>query len=464
MLHGFRKTVNKVRKLSVPLALLFVLTGCGKSGSTTENEPATETQMIAETQAATEEQTVNETQTATETKTVTETATQEEVYVHGDDGYYCILDNFEMELEAQKDGTCWTYAASCSMETEYFKRTGKYIDIDPYRLVDLIYNDEDEGFIFRDKSKKYTFGGAQEFVTVILSNGFDGLTLIDSTQVSGKDMEAVKEYIRNRGGLAACVPDGRSYRRNFHGYLTINQPTANDSFYDHDVTIIGWDDHFPKEYFEEKAMQDGAWIAYNSMFAGCLYYISYDTELKQIYGHTVTDKYAEVLSHDVGITPVTIPDDVGLLIQSPSVFGSGVRVANVYHTKDHPASTKLGAVGTISLAMDQDVKIEIYDAELKKVLYTQDAHFDSFGYHTVELAEPLEVTDFAVAVTYGYDVPVEGTGWGDNDLTFKVHSEPGQSFIYLDGAWHDLNDPKTAGLAGVDHELNNAVIKALMLK
>ena len=439
-----------------------MLAGCVKSEP---GEPVADVTTEAVSEAGSEavsEPAATEAESEAKTENKTEAQTEEpttEVYVHGDDGYYCTLDEFDMPLEAQRGGTCWVYAAACSMKMNWFKKTGEYSDISPYRLLELIYCDDDQkGITVKEGDDYVDMGGHQVFVTFKCSNGFDGYVLDDTTCLDGHDHEALKSYIRENGGFAACVPDARSYRRNFHGYFTINQVTDNFSFYDHDVTVVGWDDHFPKEYFQEPASQDGAWLAYNSMFANDLYYISYDTLLLDNYGHSITDKYQEVLYHDEGMNLLEAAGEGFLEPPEKSVFGNGVKVANVFAGKG-----KLGAIGTYSLAPEQDIKIEIYDKKLEKVLYTQDAHLEGFGYHTVELTESLDVDGFAVAVTYGFDAPVEGEEV-DDWIKFIPNAEKGVSYLWLDGEWKDTTDPATAKAAGLDVTINNVCIKALMLK
>ena len=422
-------------------------------GSEAASEPViTEAESGSKTYDQTEEKTEDLTEVQTEEPTT-------EVYVHGDDGYYCTLDDYSMSLEAQTGGTCWVYAAACTMKMNWFKKTGEYVELSPYRLLDLIYADDDKkGITVKEGDDYVDLGGNQVFVTFKCSNGFDGYVLDDTTFLDGHDHEALKAYIRENGGVAACVPDARSYRRNFHGYFTINQVTDNYSFYDHDVTIVGWDDHFPKDYFLEPASQDGAWLAYNSMFANELYYISYDTLLLEVYGHSITDKYKEVLSHDEGMNYLEPSEAEYVALPTKSAFGNGVKVANVFSGKG-----KLGAVGTYSLTPEQDIKIEICDKNMEKVLYTQGAHFKNAGYHTVELTEPMDVDGFAVAVTYGFDAPAEGEGVEDW-IRFIPNAEKGVSYLWLDGEWKDTTDPATARAAGLGVTINNVCIKALMLK
>ena len=93
---------------------------------------------------------------ATET-TATTTEAAPENYVHGEDGYYCIVDELpDFQLRQQEGGTCWLFSAAAGMESSYAKKSGKYISIDPMELLDIVYDDEKAEGFFLDKgmSKK----------------------------------------------------------------------------------------------------------------------------------------------------------------------------------------------------------------------------------------------------------------------------------------------------------------------
>ena len=133
------------------LAALLALTGCASaesSGPAQESAPADTTAAAATTSSTTTTAAV----TAADTAVPAETAAEpEEDYVHGADGYFCLLDDMpDYARTTQKGGTCWLYAGTMSMETCYFKTTGSYISINPMRLLKIIYlNEKEEGFMVK---------------------------------------------------------------------------------------------------------------------------------------------------------------------------------------------------------------------------------------------------------------------------------------------------------------------------
>ena len=370
-------------------------------------------------------------------------------YERGTDGYYNLMDELKLfEMKTQQAGTCWLYAGRASMQTSYEKQTGKELKMEIYDMLDAVYGaGKQEGFFVNSGVDKGELGGWQWMITDTLSRGYkDGITLEGSVMIDPADREAIKNAIKTRGGIAAEVCDKNVGRKYFGKYLTVNY--AEPDSYDHDLTLIGWDDHFPKDYFADPAKQDGAWIAYNSNIGSHFYYISYDSPFGYTIAHTVSDKYSQVLSYDAG-------NEMDRYVKT----GDSTKVANVFHN-----AGKLAAVGTFNDFDKQSIKIEIMSADLKNVLYTQDAVLDYHGYHTVELTKPVEVSDFAVVVTYEKGAPVEGESIENGDGMYKTVSEKGQSFVFAGGTWKDLSDADAKTVLETDFAPGNACIKALFVK
>ena len=371
-------------------------------------------------------------------------------YVHGDDGYYCITDEMpDRKWKTQSRGTCWLHACCASMETEYFKENGSYIHLKPMDLVNVIYGDDkEEGFFPKKGFDKYDMGGWQWMVTETLSRGFDDLTIDSSIILDETDRDAIKKNLHERGAVAIGTLDLDDSKKGIFGsYFTMNDTEHED--FDHDITIVGYDDHFPKEYFKEPAAEDGAWLTYNSSFSGDrLYYVSYCTPIQYAISHSVTDKYSKVLSYDAG-------NEQDKYIKT----GDSTKTANVFHK-----AGKLAAVGTYNDLDSQDIKIEIYDADFNKVLYSQDAVLGYHGYHTIELDTPIEVTDYAVAITYSKAAPVEGSTIDYGEIDYKTASESGQSYVYTENGWKDMTDDDIRKVIKTDFEPNNCCIKALYTK
>ena len=358
-------------------------------------------------------------------------------YVHGTDGYYDLTDELKnFKRPVQQTGTCWLYAGRASMQTSYEKQTGKELKMEISDMLDAVYGEgKQEGIFVKNGISKADLGGYQQFVTDRLSRECkDGITLDSSMIIDPTDREAIKNAVRTRGGVTVGIDSRNCEVGMFGTYPTLIYKQAK--IYDHAVTVIGWDDHFPKEYFKTPAEQDGAWIVYNSNLGEMCQYISYCAPLEYAISHTVSDKYSQVQSYDAGN-----------VMSGYVTTGDSTKAANVFHQKG-----KLAAVGTFNTFDKQNIKIEIMSADFKNLLYTQDAVLDYHGYQTIELAKPVDVENYAVVITYSKGAPVEGEGFETAAAGYKTSIEKCQSFVFADGKWKDMTDSdiKTAIKTGKD--------------
>ena len=444
----------KGRKIiAMTMAVLF-LTGCLMTGCGDDTEiktPATDATVEAASGVASA---VSPAAVTASPKAVSPIKTlSPDRYVHGSEGYFNLNDEgTTVRLRSQIGGTCWLYASAVCMETGTQIAHGKEIELDPMSLIDKIYGeDKKEGFFVRGVGAR-EYGGCAFFVIMTLSNGFDGYVLDSGINLPDNETETVQEYMKKFGAVYFAVPDGvASKKGNHEGYTTINFVTDDMDDYDHSIAAVGWDDHFPKTYFNDEASQDGAWITANSQANADYYYVSYDTRPENKYDKPVcmslTDEYSYVATHDCGFDPD----------QSIKKKGA-VTTANVFHKKG-----TLAAVGTYSLEKDQDIKIEIYDADFKKCIFTQEGKLTETGYQVIELTQPIEVDDYAIAVTYSKGVaPVEGKGWKDlPGVEFKTVSKKGESFVKIGKRWYDTHDKATLKKLKRKKKINNVCIKGL---
>ena len=396
------------------LCLAASMTACAGSSSQTDSSSVSSSQA--------------ESSSAADSSTSADSSSQAAPkydYVHGTDGYYNLTDELKnFKRPVQQTGTCWLYAARASMQTSYEKQTGKELKMEISDMLDAVYGEGKlEGIFVKNGISKSDLGGYQQFVTDRLSRECkEGITLSGSMMIAPTDREAIKNAVRTRGGVTVGIDSQNCEVGMFGIYPTLIYKQAK--IYDHAVTVIGWDDHFPREYFKTPAEQDGAWIVYNSNLGEMCQYISYCAPLEYAISHTVSDKYSQVQSYDAGN-----------VMSGYIKTGDSTKAANVFHKKG-----KLAAVGTFNNFDKQDIKIEIMSADFKNTLYTQDASLGYQGYQTVELTKPVDVENYAVVITYSKGAPVEGETIGFAVASYKTSIEKGQSFVFADGKWKDMTD------------------------
>ena len=142
----------------------------------------------------------------------------------------------------------------------------------------------------------------------------------------------------------------------------------------------------------------------------------------------------------------------------------GISLANVFEEEG-----VLGAVGTYTYDSFEEVTVEVYEGILTdgELLTSVTAEFEYPGYHVIELDEAITVDIFTVVVTYTGSAPVEGESqevYLDNSyVRFEASSEPGESYILIDGEWTDLTDEDIQNLLSISFIPNNACIKALFI-
>lgn len=394
-----------------------------------------------------------------------------EIYTHGDDGYYMLAENgaaTEFYTEHKEHGgTYWACAAATSMESSALVREKERITVDPSDVVEAVYDEDKSEGICPENINIWDYGGKGWPVVETLSNGFGKYYLSAAIDCKGLSRDTVKELIKTHGAMTMGINSIHNGRWLYDGYLTQYDHDNED---DHMVAIVGWDDHFPKEYFRETPSGDGAWITQDSSIDGDYVYVSYDTEIENAYIFELSDGHQDILSYEGGCR------------ESVSTEG-GTALANIFHKRG-----SLTAVGTYILDGCEDIDISIYDEKTGELLHEQKASFDeparlsgdslpaakeeggnlvsrAFGgpasYYTIPLDKQVEADGFRIEVVYDGAAPVEGEESFDGHLRYKASSEKDQSYIRISDRWYDLADPQTKEKLGIGFAPNNACIKAI---
>lgn len=380
----------------------------------------------------------------------TNDTTETHVYIPSKEGdsYYSILeDGVELEVRAQRGGTCWTNAASTSMDANYIRDYGIAPELNPNDMALSIYDpDKEEGWFV--SGNYIDIGGWNWMVVESISNGYDGYALKYARNLGEEcDIDRMKECIKNYGPIVVATNDSASRKGNIDGYTTFNAPYDDD--FDHAVVVIGWDDNFPADYFHVKAKENGAWLCQNSKGVAWgnngTYWISYESPFEERTAFALTNEYSKVVAYDYGN-------------ENRIETGDETTIANVFHSEG-----TLAAVGTFTGGDNQEYTIEVYDENFENLLTSVDACMDINGYQIVELPEPIEVSDYVIVIKFKGSAPVEGESCDlrDGQTYFRASSEEGQSYVLIDGVWEDLAKESTASKLGIDFVPNNACIKAL---
>lgn len=276
----------------------------------------------------------------------------------------------------------------------------------------------------------------------------------------------IKTHLVENGTIASMT--GGNYAE-FYNNAILQESTAyncnvSNNIRDHAITIVGWDDNYPKENFGEGKMPstDGAYIVLNTygteVFDEGYMYISYEDFFieEELYGIVSTGKvdYENIYQHDYygGIYKI------GLNTQSTGSIGT-------IYDRDEAKNEKLTSVG---VTLSDYANVEIYvnpngsslsSYELIKVGETTEALTP--GFHRVDIT-PTKLTgeSFAVVVKqisensgfyFQLEANVANTAYG------LVDSE-NKSYFSLNGStWSNITN---LNVAGVDMSKADVCIKA----
>ena len=204
----------------------------------------------------------------------------------------------------------------------------------------------------------------------------------------------------------------------------------------HEVSIIGWDDNFPKEKFLYTPPGNGAWIVKNSYGPdwgdnGIVYVSYYDKSLLKYAPGKVTDYAAiPIIENTVPYNKNYQYDITWLSNFAPS--NGTISYMNVFEALDDDLIAGVGTYFNGS-GVNYTVKIFVND-ELK---LTQEGVSPYVGYHTIKLNEyvPIKKGDvFKAEITSNW-VPytlLEDT---------RVHYTQNISYVSFDGkSWKDAYD------------------------
>ncbi len=352
-----------------------------------------------------------------------------------------------------KYGTCWAFATLTALETTLMPEEKFDFSED-----NLIYNNElsdgiqDGGDYIMSMSyllawkgpvleKDDPYGDNDSDATLKAVKHVQGVEIIPP-----KDYEQIKEMIYKYGGVESSL------------YMSMNDSNSTSVFYNqkesaycykgnnkpnHDVVIIGWDDNYAKELFNDSSIEDdGAFICLNSWgtdfgFDG-VFYVSYYDDC--------------IGSNNVCYTDVEDPDNYDNIYQSDLCGWTGTMgfdektsayFANVYTAEENE---NLQAVGFYAATDGLEYEVFVCEEYEDKKSLNERNHIaasgslENKGYYTIKLDKNYSVSEggkFAVIVKVtGKDdetyklIPVEMPATG---IENKVDLSDGEGYFSSEG-------------------------------
>ncbi len=259
-------------------------------------------------------------------------------------------------------GTCWAFSISGALESEILLANGQTdtVYISPLYVVEKYFDtqsydpylDKDQIVYAFNKYPEQTGGSTYNMVYTMVSDrtviaaeivapyveveeNYDtsdidhvdpylmitGLEYLDNLV----DVEIIKRNLLNGEAGVFCYKAITNMKA-IDGTTTENSGALEDVLCNHAVTLIGWDDNYPKEKFNLTPKNDGAWLVKNSWGTSDTdngyQWVSYESTIDSIMFYTnicIQDGSKILYSYDNGCS-----------FMGDLVFRDGVSMSNVF--------------------------------------------------------------------------------------------------------------------------------------
>ncbi|SDA64423.1 C1 family peptidase [Methanobrevibacter millerae] len=352
-------------------------------------------------------------------------------------------------------GACWTFGMTSALESSLLKATGILSDLSENSMRNAllkysVWGSKDlyEG-AYNAAAAAYLVSWLGAFIED--ANPFDEMGKISphiSTlqDVHVQDVMFVPNEVPNGTQMKEAIIKYGALDVGYFGQSTFDQanpyfnPETNAQYVNvstpsnHEVSVVGWDDNYPKENFLITPPGDGAWIIKNSWGSGWgdngyLYVSYYD---KSFVASGSLTEYATAIIFE-NTVPYNKNYQYDIAWAGSFLQGEGNRgYFNQYEAQDNDA---IAAVGTYFNKANVNYTVEIYvNDELK---LTQEGVSPYCGYHTIKLDSyiPIKKGDVFKAKILSNTIPFIAIA------DERVHYTQNLSFISLDGVnWGDAYD------------------------
>ena len=309
-------------------------------------------------------------------------------------------------------GACWTFGMTGALESVILKAAGITSDFSENNMKDSMYRYSIYGdtSLVEGGNSVYAISYLVSWLGALIYDAdvYDEMGKISPVITTLNDVhvqDAIfipNNEIPNGTKLKEAIIKYGSLAVSYYGQSTYDEsnPYYNETTYaqyvdkpldpNHAVSIVGWDDNFPKENFIITPPGDGAWIVKNSWGPGWgdngfLYVSYYDQTLLRYDPAQPSSCAATVIFEN------TVPynKNYQYAIIGGGNFMSGeknISYMNVFEALDDDL---IAAVGTYFNQEDVNYTVEIYvNDELK---LTQKGVSPFFGYHTIKLDDYISI-------------------------------------------------------------------------
>lgn len=351
--------------------------------------------------------------------------------------YYSVFDSLDSSKFVRNQGsdeTCWAFAANSLLEIKIAMTEGTINDFSEEHLINLcpIPSTADSGGNWMHSLAYFIndLGPVPQHVGAPRQN----YRITETSTFFGVD--AIKKAVLRNGGAVSSVyygPESHKYFSREHATYNTAKSGLEEN---HQIVVVGWDDNFPRELFNEVPKRNGAFLVLNSHGKAFgqkgLFYVSYEDPNIKSLAFTIDDyqktenKYPQVLIS--GETGVTTYEGV---YGAPTIYGA-VRFNNI-QSRDKSRFI-LSSVGFFAPTAGTHIKIYYSRLLPKKVEDLRELvsyYSEKTGYQSVDLKQPLILSpNFYIILKYSgtttYKLPVEAPYPG---IRYTIHPSEHKSFI-----------------------------------
>lgn len=354
-------------------------------------------------------------------------------------------------------GACWTFGMTSALESALLKVTGIPLNISMNNMKTVMkYSPYGAIEVFEGGANLASVGYLLSWLGAIPygEDTYDELGKITMPIVTGQNIHVqdiifipnneipngtqIKLAILKYGSLDVSLFGQSSFDDEVEYYnpKTYAQYTDLPETANHEVSIIGWDDNFPKEKFLITPPGNGAWIIKNSYGSdwgdnGVFYVSYYDKSLLKYVPGKVTDYAAAAIIENTVPYNKNYQYDITWLSNFEKSNGT-ISYMNAFKALDDDL---IAGVGTYFNESGVSYTVKIFvNGELR---LTQNGVSPYVGYHTIKLGSyvPVKKGDVFKAEMTSNWVPytlLEDT---------RVHYTQNISFVSFDGkTWKDAYD------------------------
>ena len=398
----------------------------------------------------------------------------EKVYPHV---YDYRTDGRIVRVKDQKDlGTCWAFASLTALETSLMNKYTYDFSEDHmschngYNLKQTEGGDYNMSMAYLSSWRGPVFEKEDPYGDGVSPDGLSSAVHVQEMQIiESKDLDGIKRAVFLYGGVQSSLymsmsdsygNDSEAYNSKTSSYCYIGNEKAN-----HDVVIVGWDDHYEASNFSTVPEGDGAFICVNSwgeQFGdkGYFYVSYYDSGIGM---HNLVYTGIESVNNYDKIYQSDICGWVGQLGYNREY----AYFSNVYTAKNDEILSAVGFYATDSGTSYEIYVVENYldessFGEKRKVV---SGSFANAGYYTVKIPDEIIIpagNDFAVIVyinTPSSVKPIAIECRGDYS-TSTVDITDGRGYISLNGVrWEHVEESQRCNVCLKAYTVNTKDLK-----